>query len=334
MCNLKCAYCFEKEYAQKILLTNRIITIINNLQDVLENVVITGGEPTLHPDFNKIIRYIAGKVPVTITTNGTNYPSTLFADLLQEYDNVHVQISLDSIEKITVENLCGEGTFEAVMNTLDDLKGYATQLSIAVTLLNQSPDELLHICEFAHKRNIKCFFPALLPCGGVANNWRKLMPTVSDYIFLEETLLNIIAHDKQELIFSNKVDTILSKFFPVPDGEDGHILKIDADGHLLSCPATDYSYECSRIGLIEDIVNSNELQNRLGENVVCYSAHKMDLECSKCQVEKYCKRVFCGNCIHLVSENKDAVSYLCKTYQHHYQNLQITHNELKGICNE
>ena len=124
MCNLKCAYCFEKEYAHKMLLTSRIITIINSLQDVLEDVVITGGEPTLHPDFDKIIRYIAGKVPVTITTNGTNYSPAVFADLLREHDNVYVQVSLDSIEKMTVANLCGEGTFEAVMDTLDYLKEY------------------------------------------------------------------------------------------------------------------------------------------------------------------------------------------------------------------
>lgn len=334
MCNLKCAYCFEKEYAHKMLLTNRIITIINSLQDVLEDVVITGGEPTLHPDFDKIIRYIASKVPVTITTNGTNYPPALFADLLQEYDNVYVQVSLDSIEKMTVANLCGEGTFEAVMDTLNYLKEYSKQLSIAVTLLNQSPTELLNICEFAKKRNIKCYFPTLLPFGGVIHNWEKLLPTVSDYILLEETLLNIIANDKQELICSNKVDTMLSNFFSFSDDEDYYILKVDADGHLLSCPATDYSYECSRIGSIEDIVNSDELHKRVGKNTTCCSAHMIDLECSKCLAEKYCKRVFCGNCIHLISKNKDTVSYLCKTYQYHYRNLQNAYNKLRGTCNE
>ena len=103
---------------------------------------------------------------------------------------------------------------------------------------------------------------------------------------------------------------------------------------MLSCPATDYSYECSRIGIIEEIVVPEILEKKISKCNFCCSAHMIDSKCVECPVEKYCKRVFCGNCIHMISKNKDIISFLCKTYQHHYYNLQIAYNELKGKDNE
>ena len=212
-CNLKCLYCFEKDYEHIFLSADRIKMIINNLQDVIEEVVITGGEPTLHPLFDEIVRYIANKIPVIVTTNGTNYPPSLFANLLQDYDNIRIQVSLDSIEESTVNKLCGNGVYATVINTLDCLKNFSEQVSIATTLLNQSPTELLYLYEFAKKRNIKCYFPSLLPSGGVISNWENIVPTVSHYIELEETLIDLIGNDKQEVISSNKIETILNNFF-------------------------------------------------------------------------------------------------------------------------
>jgi uncharacterized radical SAM superfamily Fe-S cluster-containing enzyme len=57
-CNLKCPYCFadnEQENPIYMSLENYIKTLDFILKNPVDGIGILGGEPTLHPDFSKII---------------------------------------------------------------------------------------------------------------------------------------------------------------------------------------------------------------------------------------------------------------------------------------
>lgn len=328
-CNLKCKYCFEERYSKAILSAQRIENFFDSVRDIVDDVVITGGEPTLHPDFDRVVRYIASYTSVIVTTNGTNCDVVKLEGLFNDLPELRIQISLDANNKKLVDFLCGDGTYEVVIDTITRLNSFSSRLSISTTLLNQSLDDLIKLCEFAEKQGINCYFPGLLPYGALIKNWDFLMPTLHEYIKLEETLLELQSRDKEGKVSSNKIDTILGRFFANKDEDEYIVLKVDSLGNILSCPATDYSYICSRIENIDKIENSKHLIELLEKRSPCCSAHKIDEECDICPVEQYCKRVFCGNCIHMVSENLDAVKYICKTYKYHYLNLQKAYVEYK-----
>ena len=332
-CNLQCKYCFEKDYVKKFINAKELLDFLNVVGDMVEDVVITGGEPTLHPDFIEIVQEIAKKFPATVTTNGTTKTAEQLAGLLEKYSALRVQISLDAANSKIVDYYCGDGVFNAVVATIDRLSPYSRQVSVAATPLNQPKEEIIKLAQYSKERGIGLYFPSLLPYGAVNSNWDALMPSSAEYISVEEGLLELIAESTDDIVSSNKIDSILGRFnaFSAVEAEGSDIvLKIDSSGHLLTCPATDYSYMCSRLGNIGEITSIQQMQSALKNYTSCVSADVIGRECAQCPVEAYCRRVFCGNCIHMKSDRIESIQFLCQTYKHHYLELIAASRELQG----
>lgn len=76
-CNFRCPFCHNKElvtsYTHEIIPFDDILSFLKKRVGVLDAVVITGGEPTLHPDLvDKIIQIKNLGYLIKLDTNGTN----------------------------------------------------------------------------------------------------------------------------------------------------------------------------------------------------------------------------------------------------------------------
>jgi len=78
-CNFRCHFCYNPQLVLPdkekgpALLESDLFLFLKQRQGKLEGVVITGGEPTLHPDLPEFIRAIKGLgYLVKLDTNGTN----------------------------------------------------------------------------------------------------------------------------------------------------------------------------------------------------------------------------------------------------------------------
>ncbi len=329
-CNLHCQYCFEEGYHSQYLETERLFSFIGILKEVIEDVVITGGEPMLHPSFLEIVNYIAAFAPVVVTTNGTKVNICEIKELLQAHPNLKIQFSLDAIDENFVDSVRGKGVYSKVISAISQLQDFHSQIGISSTLTRQTPTMIQDIYDFARQNQITCYFPSLLPYGALRKNWTELMPTADEYISSEEKIIELLANDEQNLIQSNKAEWILGKFFAESGAETPenmqYILKVDAKGNIVSCPATDASYTCSKISDIDTVQSIQDLQNALHGYTDCLSAGKSQ-KCNVCSAEKYCKGVFCGNCIHMHCQDRNVIDFLCETFRHHYASIeQLTEN--------
>lgn len=325
-CNLKCKYCFEKEYEAQFIDSESLFKFVDNIEPLISDIVITGGEPTLHADFFDIIEYFSKYTNVVVTTNGTLLNIDKIQSMLSKHTNVKLQFSLDAINKEYVDFVRGNGVYDKLMTSFVKLKDYSSQLSISSTLTAQTPSMVYDIYSFAKQHHISCYFPSILPYGALACNWKSMMPDIYKYIQLEDTLIELIADDELGIIHSNKLDIILGNVLARDDytNEPLKVIKLDASGHLLSCPATDFSNLKSRLANIDEIHSSVDLETLLFNHSGCISANLIYEECNKCGVEKYCRRTFCGNCIYLKAPTTDIVKYLCRTFKHHYTCLEKT----------
>ncbi|NRA45776.1 MAG: GTP 3',8-cyclase MoaA [Oligoflexales bacterium] len=129
-CNFKCHYCLPNGYQctpgqEKHLELEEIKRLINGLDDLgVTKIRITGGEPTLRPDFLKIAEYIASKPhikTVALTTNGFRLKQRI-----QSYYDAginHLNVSIDSLDPATftaVTQMRGlEGIFEGLAMALE-----------------------------------------------------------------------------------------------------------------------------------------------------------------------------------------------------------------------
>ena len=108
-CNYSCPFCVDSGLinAGKTLALEDIKQLIDTLHShgLLSVILIGGGEPTLHPDFEAVVETIKSKgIQIGIVTNGSRLEKIeAIADRLEEKD--WVRISVDAANEETFEEL-------------------------------------------------------------------------------------------------------------------------------------------------------------------------------------------------------------------------------------
>ena len=140
-CNLKCTHCDINKISRKKdeLRCKDVIDIFNNSK-ILKNlpISISGGEPFLYEDINKIILSLKEMgYFVGITTNGTQAEKIIdLVNSLDDYNNIHLQVSMDGYPELHDEIRrvkCGEKVWDTI-NYLKEVNfnyGTTTTLSKA-----------------------------------------------------------------------------------------------------------------------------------------------------------------------------------------------------------
>ena len=132
-CNFSCSFCYKNALNKGVFISDKNIEYVYDIiKEKVPSILLTGGEPTLHPHIEKYIMKFADVAKVNINTNG----SRLF-ELNPEIVLLlnHVQISLygtnnDEYMKITKI----EKGFDKVSKSVKLLKTLMVPHTIAVTL--------------------------------------------------------------------------------------------------------------------------------------------------------------------------------------------------------
>lgn len=92
-CNLACSFCIRGNKKNIYLDKNTLEEVLKSNDFSKYSLMLTGGEPTLHPHLNNIIELAIDKFKfICINTNGIN---NQWINNLRDKDKVHVQISID-----------------------------------------------------------------------------------------------------------------------------------------------------------------------------------------------------------------------------------------------
>lgn len=183
-CNLKCSYCIrgnqKKEYIDLKILKN----ILDKNDFTRDQVLITGGEPTLHPGFEKIVRICCEKFKnVSVNTNGMSINKI---EALSD-KRIHIQISLDGSE-IIHEKIRGENTYRHLIENIRKIDKIGFGYNIATVVNSINKDDIINmIPALTNLKNMRYWkVEAQLPFGCGNNN--KCI-TVTEWNALVEELL-------------------------------------------------------------------------------------------------------------------------------------------------
>ena len=119
-CNLNCIYCYMKPHKNKLMPVEDFKIVVDQLAaGQIFYILISGGEPFLHPCINEIITYACENVnEVSIVTNGTMISQKHLRFLKDSgISNLHMQVSLDSIieeENVYLRNFRPEVIFRVL----------------------------------------------------------------------------------------------------------------------------------------------------------------------------------------------------------------------------
>lgn len=138
-CNLSCRHCYLGDTPGETLALPAITAVFDEFERMGGmRLIVTGGEPLLHPGFAALSDAVRGRAFRSIlVTNGTLLDEGTCAGL--GFDEV--QVSLDGMER-GHEALRGEGSFRRTLQGIDCLRAAGRDLSIATMVHRFDLDEL------------------------------------------------------------------------------------------------------------------------------------------------------------------------------------------------
>lgn len=178
-CNLRCAYCMpEREYAwlprKDILDFEEISRIVDAFLTLgVDRVRITGGEPLLRRDLDRLIEQLAVKPAlkeVALTTNGVQLAE--LAPKLARAGLSRITVSLDTLRADRFEELTRRPELERVLAGIHAAKEAGLQpLKIdTVVMRGTNDDELVDLIELGRRTDAEVRFIEYMDVGG-ATRW-------------------------------------------------------------------------------------------------------------------------------------------------------------------
>lgn len=146
-CNLKCNFCIRGTHSNhKYIKTEDLLKVLQENDFSEYYLLLTGGEPTLHPKINEIISlcqpFFKG---VSVNTNGR-----LSSWIDECSDNkFHVQISLDGTAYFH-NQIRGDGKYDlysAILETIGKLNSYDISYNISTTVGKNNYEDIKILCK-------------------------------------------------------------------------------------------------------------------------------------------------------------------------------------------
>jgi len=178
-CNLSCLHCHVPRPARAEDLP---VTVVSHLIDEAaangcRSVSLSGGEPLLHPEIDRILEHAASRLQVLLVSNGTLIDRRRAESLAGL--GIRVQLSLDSPRREGHDRIRGRGVFEKVMHALGHMQeaGLGKSIGLSTTILSPNRDDLTGVISFAEDRGIpRVGFHVLLRQGRAAESCEEIAP--------------------------------------------------------------------------------------------------------------------------------------------------------------
>lgn len=158
-CNFACDFCYIVGHMSNKI--QHFQDIKHHLEDLIEEgllfCLLTGGEPTLHPDFKEIYRFLKEHgVIVDIFSNGLNLTNDL-VDLFKELPPSSIEVSLYSLNNHTLVHKYGVKDLlpvEKILNNIINLKSQAINIKCKTFINMITYQDIPDIEEWCKKNNI------------------------------------------------------------------------------------------------------------------------------------------------------------------------------------
>lgn len=197
-CNFRCFYCLPEKaqfhQGRHWLTRERLTAIASHLvANGVEQIRVTGGEPTIHSDFLGIMADLS-RLPLAslgVTSNGF-----LLGSMLAELAKTRcrsLNISLDSLNEDRFHKITRRRTFRKTLaNILKARHTYGFEVKINMIMMRGiNTDEILDFVAFAEQEAIEVRFLELMRIGSACGSQQELFMSAAEatkIIALDRTL--------------------------------------------------------------------------------------------------------------------------------------------------
>lgn len=306
-CNLNCAHCYNDSniLCEDFLAEDEIFKLIDNSKE--KGVIyfqITGGEPLLRVDINRIINYLYQRgFVISIFTNLTNI-SIESVNLFKEC-SVKCITSLDFHDYQRHDKLRGvDGAYDATLNNIVKLKKAGVGIRVNFMINDKSISDLNNIMALFKKLEVDYIGDVIIPIGRALN--------IKEYMDMEEISKLYAYINSNKYITINTIEEAKACDYSELECYDCKVgskfIFIDYQGNFILCPSLRKEYnEMFYFGNIKTDKIDSAVKKMKEKVIGCKYLEKCDR-----------KEVCGGGCraraYHLSGNINDPDKFLCSVY--------------------
>jgi MoaA/NifB/PqqE/SkfB family radical SAM enzyme len=244
-CNLSCSHCYinREQHGDKTLPIDTIrnwLAIFSPKADQT-NLILLGGEPTLHPDLHLVVKESRrlGFKSITIDTNGY-----LFHDILEKItpdDLDFLSFSLDGATRKTNDAIRGDGSYDAVLAGIQSARNRGFACSMIYTVSDKNIHELARMPALVKDMGIDRFFIQVIGMRGESSTIHSNAQTSQPLQVSKEVWLEIIPKVAEEIAAHGIIVTYPTVFLSEQDSFQcaGNVAEnyfVFPNGRVYQCP--------------------------------------------------------------------------------------------------
>jgi len=315
-CNLQCRHCYVNSISdsKKQLSRDQVFQIFEKLYGWGVRVIeLTGGEPTIHPDFLEILQIALERFDlVAILTNGTHVTDEFLNTFVKFPKKVVVQVDLDGATPEYVDWFRGQpGTFRKEIDAIRKLCQQGVRLRLAMCVTPGNLCQMEQTVNLARSLGVPTIGIATVIPMGRGNDPSLLLSVAETQMFLklwadlQERYPNLIFHLEDLAMQKAKGNC----------GAGTRSVTITPLGQVKLCQMSDIDVLC--YGNIFAATNAGELFNL---PVISYIEQ---LEPPTLEICGDCPNLsFCYQCISRgISKGREVGVDSCKWYALHHHHL-------------
>ena len=192
-CNLRCVYCYQNSSPQTRHPLRSPMKLLRHLKQLsVRGLELTGGEPTMHPDFPAILKYACDNFDIVgLLTNGARLKAEWLESMKMSKAIPTVQICLDGPDAESVDRTAGvSGSFDRIIRGIKLTKEYGIILRIGMILDNPGKIDLIErTAEIAYALNADAFIATpVLNFGRAKGHFLLDEPTLQHFLSVNDKL--------------------------------------------------------------------------------------------------------------------------------------------------
>jgi cyclic pyranopterin phosphate synthase len=248
-CNFACVYCTDDDYIthqkkQQFLDTDELLGIVFKLQESLslQSIRLTGGEPLLYPNLEKVIFGLTdlGISEIKMTSNG--FLLAKKADALKAAGLKEINISLDAAQENSFFKMTRRDKLKDVKIGIDAALNAGLKVKLnAVIMKGKNEDQIIPLLQYAKSKDIAIRFLEVMEMG-------HLHQQKENFLFSQKEILNLIANHYDFKSIPRKISATANywetscgiKFGIIantstPFCSDCDRLRLDHEGNIYGC---------------------------------------------------------------------------------------------------
>lgn len=276
-CNLRCTYCMPADGIElspkaSLMTAEEIFSIAQTfVENGVDKIRLTGGEPLLRKDFPEIISKLASlEVSISITTNGILIDRHI--DVLKQFNVNKINLSLDTLVASKFHTITLRNQFDKVIDNLHLLLNNDFQVKVNVVLMKGfNENEIIDFIKLTQFLPISIRFIEFMPFAG--NEWdrskmvsqNEILSQVEAAFSAEEILKledekNFTARTYKIKNFQGDFGIISSITNPFCDGCNR--IRLTANGKIKNC-----LFSNSETDLLTPFRNGESITNLISESI-------------------------------------------------------------------